>query len=219
MSQLELDFQEIAIRVPVVLFALSLHESAHAWVADRCGDPTARLLGRVSLNPLAHLDPIGTLCMIMTRFGWAKPVPVNPFNLRNPRRDDILVSAAGPASNLLMGVVCGLAFRLCWRILHSPWVGQEPGPVLVLLGRLTLEGVWVSCALGVFNLIPLFPLDGSHILKGLLPREMAIRYEALNPVMPLLLLVIVFTGGLGFVLGPPVVFLVSLFAGLPVFHS
>lgn len=215
---MQIDLDTIAIRIPVILFAISIHECAHAWMADRCGDPTARYAGRITLNPLAHLDPMGTICMVFFRFGWGKPVPVNPYNLHNPRRDDVLVSAAGPVSNFIMALVCGIAYRVCRMAFlgNAGYVPPRDGPVLPwFLCRLTIEGVFMACALGLFNLIPVFPLDGSHILKGLLPTELAIRYEGMNQFGWILLMLIIFTGGTSLILGPPLMFLVSLFAGIP----
>ncbi|MEW6359848.1 MAG: site-2 protease family protein [Planctomycetota bacterium] len=210
--------QEIAIRVPIVLLSLSVHESAHAWVADRCGDPTARLEGRITLNPLAHLDPMGTLCMIWARFGWAKPVPVNPYNLRNPRRDDILVSAAGPASNFAMALGFGIVFRIVAAVFGPALTAPNPPFIPWLIVHMALEGVVLSCALGIFNLVPIFPLDGSHVLKGLLPPHLGEKYESLNPVMPIALLILVFSNQLGVLIGPPIFLLVSLFTGIPMSH-
>lgn len=196
------------------LFALSIHECAHAWMADRCGDPTARYAGRITLNPLAHLDLMGTLCILFAPIGWGKPVPVNPYNLRNPRRDDILVSAAGPVSNFLMAFVCGIVFRVLVLASGGVLPAKEANFALWFLASLSLKGVLVACGLGVFNLVPLFPLDGSHILKGLLPTDLAVKYESLNPLMPVVLLILIFTGQLLYVVLPPIYFLVSLFTGL-----
>jgi len=183
-------------------------------MADRCGDSTARQMGRVTLNPLAHLDPIGTLCILFAPIGWGKPVPVNPYNLRNPRRDDILVSAAGPVSNFLMAIACGILFRIIVAIHGGSLPPREASFALWFVWSVALQGVIVACGLGLFNLIPVFPLDGSHILKGLLPTELAIKFERLNPIMPIVLLVMIFSGVLGYVVFPPIYFLVTLLTGI-----
>ena len=171
-----IDFAQVFIAFVVLLFSLTVHESAHAWTADRLGDPTGRLLGRVSLNPLVHIDPIGTVVMPLLmiflspgigRFlvGWAKPVPVNPSNLRNPRVDDILISLAGPWMNLLLAVVfMGLA-----RV--GLMVGSES--IAVLLAQTAR----LSLMLCFFNLIPIPPLDGSHVVRSLIGMSYETYYQ------------------------------------------
>jgi len=204
---------QLLIFIPNILFAITIHECAHAWSANRLGDPTARLMGRITLNPIAHLDPIGVLCFIFAGFGWGKPVPVNPFNLRNPRRDDMLVSVAGPVSNLIAAVAFGLLFRAA-----IPFV-QAKGSVLWVLANLAHAGVQLNVVLALFNLIPLYPLDGSHVLEGLLPRSVQSVYESFKSYGTTILLVVILLGSfanipiLSVVLGPPVSFLTKLFAG------
>ena len=182
---------------PVILFSLTLHEFFHAWTAFRFGDPTAARLGRLTLNPLAHLDLFGTIVMFASgfRFGWAKPVPVNPLNLRNPRVADIWISAAGPLSNLGLALLCGLVFRLT----DAPEVAQ----------RLLVAGVVINVTLAFFNLIPLFPLDGSHILRNLLPQEMTAAYDRFEQFAPWVLLVVVVSGAFWWVVGPIVTVVVA----------
>jgi Zn-dependent protease len=185
-----IDLGSVLIQYAVLLFSLSLHEASHAWMADRCGDYTARYLGRVTLNPIAHMDPIGTLLFPLLQFftrlpliGWAKPVPVNSVHLRNPRRDQILVSLAGPGSNLLAAAVSFMALA-AFKI-GSPHTGtmilnmavtmgvpHEPtimAPVLAMIFFLFI----INMALALFNLIPIPPLDGHWILYGFLPYRSA----------------------------------------------
>lgn len=157
--------------IPHVLFAISIHEGSHAYAAYYFGDDTAALMGRVTLNPLKHLDPWGVVAFIIMHFGWAKPVPVNPGRLRNPRRDEMLVSLAGPASNFALALVFVLILRLFWRQMLA-----GPGILNTLFLFLAL-GTQLNAVLGFFNLIPVPPLDGSHILAWFLPRDLARRFE------------------------------------------
>jgi len=189
------------------LFSISIHESAHALVADRCGDPTARDLGRISLNPLRHIELWGTILVpVLTAFsglpmiGWAKPTPVDTSRLRNPRRDNILVSAAGPASNLLTALAC-LLLLLALRAFSSEgativeqlsFVGSAglQGSALNPLATLLYRLLTISVILGMFNLLPVPPLDGSHILGQLLPAPVLGLYRAAAPFGFLILLVV-----------------------------
>ncbi len=156
----------LVLLAPPFLLTLTVHEFAHARTALAFGDPTAKYMGRVTLNPLAHLDPVGTLVLFLTRaFGWAKPVPVNPSNFTNRKLGEIAVSAAGVAANFGLGLMCGLALR-CWLAWGGePLTYYESHPVYIML-FFTMRVNFVLC---IFNLIPLFPLDGHHILRELLP--------------------------------------------------
>lgn len=177
MSSLE----SLILWAPAILFALTVHEYAHGWVADRLGDPTAREAGRLTFNPLAHLDPIGTLMLFLVHFGWAKPVPVNPYNLRNPKRDMIWVSLAGPVANILLAVLCAQVLKGLFSM----------GITSDVLFRMLYYGVLINLILAVFNLIPIPPLDGSKILMGLLPPEQAFRFAQLERSGPVILIVLV----------------------------
>jgi Zn-dependent protease len=185
----------IVVGVPGVL-AITVHEVAHGWAANRLGDPTAARLGRLSLNPLRHIDPIGSVLLpVLLKlvgspflFGWAKPVPVNWENLRNPRRDMALVAAAGPASNLLM---------LCiWALLFAK-VGTVPG-----LREMCWTGVLFNATIMALNLIPIPPLDGSRVLSAFLPPRLAVAYNRLEPFGLLIVIVLLATGMLGILLKP-----------------
>jgi Zn-dependent protease len=187
----------------VLLFSLSVHESAHAWTALRQGDPTARALGRISLNPLVHVDPLGTvvmpLLMIFTGvplLGWAKPTPVDPHRFRSLRQGQIVVSGAGPVSNLLLALLCTALLFVAVRLLPGP-LGEQPVVVLLSIG------VQLNVLLAVFNLVPLPPLDGSHVLEWALPNGMGHRYMAMiAPYGGLILLALVMSGLLFKVLSP-----------------
>ena len=185
----------IIFQVIVFLFAICVHESAHAWMAWRLGDPTARMLGRVSLNPIRHIDPVGTILLpalaLFYHFpmiGWAKPTPVDPRNFQNPMRDDILTSVAGPASNFLIAIISILGLRLLWVTGGHASVSEPIGILLTL-------SMAINVLLGVFNLIPIPPLDGSHVLRHMLPDGARRIYDTIG-IFGLLLL---------FVAGGPVI--------------
>jgi len=182
--------QTLAVSIPVFLLALTIHEFAHAWVANRLGDPTARLQGRLTLNPLAHLDPIGTLAIVLINFGWARPVPVDSRYLKNPRRDMVLIAAAGPASNMLLAAVSAFCYRMIpWEAASLEWAWLA-APVRAMLRT----GVLVNVVLAVFNLLPVPPLDGGRVLSGLLPLRQAITYSRLEPYGFLIIFFLFFTG-------------------------
>lgn len=149
------------ILIPVIIFALSFHEFAHGWVAFRHGDLTAKMNGRLTLNPLAHLDPFGALALYFMGFGWAKPVPVNPRNLENPKRDLLWISLAGPLSNFLLALISGMLLSV---LLRFGIIGGNSVFTIVLIMSLQ-----INLVLAIFNFIPIAPLDGSKILGGLLP--------------------------------------------------
>jgi Zn-dependent protease len=195
------------IAAPAILFSLTVHEFFHAYIAYRLGDNTARDMGRLTLNPLAHLDFFGTIMMFMSgfRFGWAKPVPINLFNLRNPRTADLWISAAGPLSNMGLALLFGLLFRLA----YGGAMALPPGVIQFLL-----FGVMINVSLAFFNLIPLYPLDGSHIMKSLLPVRFEIPLMEFERFAPFILMFLIIIGGFWFILGPFVTFFVHLFAGV-----
>lgn len=183
---MDLDIRELVLRLPVVLFSLTIHEFMHAWTAWKCGDDTAYRQGRVSLNPLVHLDLIGTLCLMFAPIGWAKPVPVNPYNYGRPRRDDILVSGAGVAANLAVAIVFSVFLRF------FPWgSGLLSEEVATIVFLLLLQLALVNFGLFVFNLLPIPPLDGSHILHELLPAQAAARFSQISRYGVIVLVVLV----------------------------
>jgi Zn-dependent protease len=171
----DIDPRELALRLPVVFFSLTIHEFMHAWTAWKCGDETALRLGRVSLNPMRHLDLVGTLCLVFAPIGWAKPVPVNPYNFNHPRRDEILVSGAGVAANLAVAIVLAIVLRLLFHYRMFP-TGEVGQAVLMM----AFMGMIINFGLFVFNLLPIPPLDGSHILGELLPVEAKARFAEIG---------------------------------------
>lgn len=181
---------ELVILVPVFLLALTIHEYAHGWVADRLGDRTARLQGRLTLNPLAHVDPIGTLAIFLIGLGWAKPVPVDYRYLQNPRRDMMLIAAAGPASNFVLAVALAGFLRV------FPWQSAAAAAdwLVVPVFHMLKMGVWVNLVLTVFNLLPIPPLDGGRVVSGLLPLRQALMYSRLEPYGFLIIFALFFSG-------------------------
>lgn len=172
----------LLISIPCVLVALVFHEVAHGFIAYKLGDPTARYMGRLSLNPLKHLDPIGTLCMVFFRFGWAKPVPIDVRYFKKPRRDIALSSLAGPVANLILALVGALLYSLCLALTYKVLPEYESFLYYVFYALLMLftSFTWLNISLAIFNLIPLPPLDGSRIFLIWLPYRVyakIVRYE------------------------------------------
>jgi Zn-dependent protease len=216
--------RQIAIWALPVLAAIIFHEVAHGWVAYRLGDPTAARLGRLTLNPLAHIDIFGTLLvplmLILANspfvFGYAKPVPVNYANLRHPKRDMIWVAAAGPIMNLLLA----LGFTILWKSLAGP-TGAESGKALssgsaTLLAPIVLmaqSGILINITLAVFNALPLPPLDGGRVLVGLLPDVLSRKLARIEPFGFIILIVLLMTRTLDRIIDPPTEFLLKLYLG------
>jgi Zn-dependent protease len=213
-SMLELSIvQKIAIWIVPILSAITLHEASHAYIANYFGDTTAKMLGRLSLNPMKHIDPIGTvlvpiLVALLTQFsfvfGWAKPVPINWSQLHNPRRDMALVALAGPLSNLGMALLW--AFCLKIGLMMDPKTSKV-ALFLLLTGN---AGVIINLILCVLNLIPLPPLDGSRVVSSVLPPKYSTTYERLEPFGLLILVLLLVTGILGFIMQPILQALLSL---------
>lgn len=202
----------VALGFGVLLLSLTIHEAAHALTADRLGDPTARSLGRVSLNPLVHIDLLGTIVLPVLAIvshlpiiGWAKPVPVNPRNLRHPQRDFAIIAAAGPMSNLLQAAVAAVLLR---AVLAGQTVRGASEPLVQVL-FLAIE---INLLLAFFNLIPVPPLDGGNVLLGLLPPRIAYRYAQLRQYGFLLLYVLLLTGVASALILPPTSLMMRLLA-------
>jgi Zn-dependent protease len=209
---LDFNLAQIFIQFAVLLFSLTIHEMAHAWTADRLGDPTARLLGRVSFNPIVHADLIGTVLFPLIALfgnvpllGWAKPVPVNIRQLHHPRRDYMLVAAAGPASNLVLAVVSAFALA---ALPISPVVLGEANVSAPLASFLSMA-VNLNILLAVFNMLPIPPLDGGNVLSGLLPRQFASLLNHVRPYGFMLLYALILTNGFYYLVLRPSMFLRS----------
>lgn len=203
--------QYAAVMALPLLFAITVHEAAHGWMARRLGDRTAEMLGRVTLNPLKHIDPIGTIVVPAILliaggfiFGWAKPVPVDPRNFAHPRRDMAAVAAAGPMVNLVMALIWALIAKLGLMLAAAtPWVSVP----LVLMGKI---GIFLNAILMVLNMLPLPPLDGGRVAVGLLPEPLADKVARIEPYGMFILVGLMVTGILGQVIGPPVLLLERL---------
>jgi Zn-dependent protease len=211
-----MDLKQLLLLAPPILLALTFHEFAHAYVANMYGDDTAKRSGRLTMNPLAHLDPLGTIMIFIVHFGWAKPVPVNPYNLRNPKHDMLWISAAGPLSNMILALISGLLLRLVSAMGILPDHHSLMGIFIILI-------VWslqINLALAIFNILPISPLDGSKILYGILPARFAKQIYLLERYGPFILIGLIifgqFTGVsvLGQMIWPFVRFFSSLFAGI-----
>jgi len=205
---------KLSIMLVPALLAVTCHEVAHGYAAERCGDPTARLLGRLTLNPLRHLDPIGTLALLLLGFGWARAVPVNPGNLRRTRQDMVLVALAGPGANLALALFCALCLR---------WGAALPGPLPADAPALAFSepislmaafGLYINVILALFNLLPIPPLDGGRVLVNVLPKRLADKLRRIEPFGLLLIVFLVFGTSLWqAVIAPLVMSLVTLLAG------
>ncbi len=205
--------QKIIVCVPPILLAVTLHEVAHGWMAKMYGDRTAEMLGRLSLNPIKHIDPIGTVLlpafMAITTgfiFGWAKPVPVSFNNLRNPKKDMAKVALAGPGANLIMMILWVIFLKIALLLPES--MSNLSVPLLYMAS----VGVYINCILMVLNLLPLPPLDGSRILASFLPGPLAYKFSKIEPYGLIILMALLFLGFLGKVLLPAVNAVMGLFS-------
>lgn len=202
------DLWEWILRIPVLLFAITIHEYAHGKAAFSLGDPTAKAMGRLTRNPLKHIDPLGAVCLFLFNFGWAKPVPVNPRYFKNPRSDIILMSLSGPLANFAAAFLAGLFIRYFFM----PWDVYQKLLVYTLI---------MNLGLGIFNLFPIPPLDGAHVLENLLPPRAADQFRKAARYGPVLLLMVVMldnfaqTGILSFLITGPLLRLAHWFSGLP----
>jgi len=189
------NFERLILLAPAFLLAITVHEFSHGYIAYRLGDPTAKDAGRLTFNPISHLDLFGTLALLFIGFGWAKPVPVNPYNFADPRKDNLWVALAGPASNFISAFFFGLLFRVLNPFMGSSEIGQV---ILVMI----YLAVWINLILTVFNLLPIPPLDGFHILEGLVSHESYIKLQEFSRYGPMILIGLI---------------LISSFAHIPIF--
>jgi len=195
---------EFVVLAPPFLLALTVHELAHGYAALKLGDPTASRAGRLTWNPLKHLDPMGVLCFFLLKIGWAKPVPVNAAYFKNPRQDMLVVSLAGPGANVLLGVASAVLVKI---VLFLDWL-----PVFFLqpLLQMLAASIWINIMLAVFNFLPIPPLDGSKILMGLLPARLAASFARLENFGFIVLLILFYTGILSSIVMPIISFAHSL---------
>ena len=217
----DINYLAVFISFLVLLFSLSVHEAAHAWAADRLGDPTARSLGRVSLNPLVHVDPIGTILFPLIALvtsapiiGWAKPVPIAPWRFEQPRRASLMVSLAGPLSNLALAFLAAVALRLLPAEAFANFgsVGQAAAAgnrILDPIARLAWGALQINLLLAIFNMLPIPPLDGSTVLAGVLPERAAAAFDRLRPDGFMLLYALLLSGGFSIIVSRPYHMLLS----------
>jgi Zn-dependent protease len=188
----DLDFKFLLIFVPVILFSLTIHEYSHAYIANKLGDDTAKRLGRLTLNPLKHLDPIGTILLLLVHFGWAKPVPVDPRNFKDPKKDMLYVAIAGPISNIITAIISAILLKyMIFNLASAGAFGAYSEPLIQFLVWMIFIGV----ILAVFNMLPIPPLDGSRVLYGLLPDHLANSIKKIETYGILIVFGIILFGG------------------------
>jgi Zn-dependent protease len=208
-----MDFEKIiyttAVWIIPVVFAITVHEVAHGWVANKLGDGTAKMLGRLTLNPVKHIDPIGTLLVPLAMvfmtgfaFGWAKPVPVSPANFKNPRKDMAIVAAAGPLSNVMMAILWVIFFKIVSMTVSNPDIAMG----LMKMGQ---AGIIINLVLFVFNLFPIPPLDGSKVLSGFLPHSASLLMDKIEPYGFFIVIGLLYFGVLGMVMNPIINYFMS----------
>ncbi len=197
---------QFIVLAPAILLALTVHEFAHGYVAYRLGDPTAKSMGRLTLNPLKHLDPLGTLAFFIIKIGWAKPVPVNPNYFKNPRKDMLWVALAGPVVNLILAVISAIAVKAVWFLAATLPYSSIAEAILVPLNMVLMASVWINLVLCIFNFLPIPPLDGSKILAGILPPDLARSYASVERYGFVIILVLAFSGLLSKMIMPVIAF-------------
>lgn len=215
-----IDLATLISRAIILVIAFTIHEFAHAWAADSFGDSTPRINGRLTLNPLAHLDPIGSLMLLFAGFGWARPVPVNPYTLRQHSRSAMMwVALAGPLSNFILAVLAAIPFQLNWLNLNDLFASPRSA---ILPSTIEFVGtfIFINLVLGIFNLLPLPPLDGDKVAAYFLPDNWNQAMDKIRPYGPMILIVLVLVGPslgldiLGWLIYKPVNYLFTLLLGL-----
>lgn len=208
----QINFSLIIIQAPVILLSLTVHEYFHGWTANKLGDPTAKNLGRLTLNPIAHLDVLGTILMFVVGFGWAKPVPIDARNFKDPRKGTLLVAIAGPLSNLATAVVAGIILR---PMIPKVLTGEiAPGSIDSLIVIILALAMVYGIALAVFNMIPIPPLDGSRVMYAILPDKYLYPYSRFEPYGVIFLFgLFIFGGGIFRYLLYPLSYISLLFSG------
>ena len=202
----------IIILAPPILLALTLHEYAHGYVAYRFGDPTAKALGRLTFNPLKHLDPVGTLAFFLINIGWAKPVPVNGAYFKNQKKDMLWVALAGPLTNLALAIVSAIAAKMLYQFVQIVPSSLLTEAIAVPLFQMMQASIWINLVLCVFNFLPIPPLDGSRIVMGLLSDDLARSYGSFERYGFIIILVLAFTGVLSSMILPIIQFAGNLLA-------
>jgi Zn-dependent protease len=193
---------ELIILAPPLLFALTLHEFAHGFIAYRLGDPTAKMAGRLTLNPLKHLDPLGTMAFFFIKFGWAKPIPVNAGYFRHPKQDMLWVALAGPVTNLGLAIISAILTKAVWLLASLLPYSSALDAIFLPLSAMLVASVWINLVLAIFNFLPIPPLDGGRILAGLLPDRLAESYKQIERYGFIIILILAFSGLLSQVILP-----------------
>lgn len=197
---------KIILLAPPILLALTLHEYAHGYVAYRFGDPTAKAAGRLTLNPISHLDPIGTIAFFLINIGWAKPVPVNGAYFKNPKKDMLWVALAGPVTNLILAIISAIAAKVVIQIALVLPPSLLAEAIIVPFFEMVKASIWINLVLCIFNFLPIPPLDGSRILMGILPDAMAQTYASFEKYGFVVILILAFTGVLSKMIFPLIQF-------------
>jgi Zn-dependent protease len=214
----KMNLTHLLFQIPILLITITIHEVSHGYVAYLLGDDTAKRAGRLTLNPISHIDPIGLLMLFIARFGWAKPVPINPYNFKNYKRDTAITAAAGPFSNFLMAIILSILFRVIINM--SPDILYFGNVVSRLFIQLLVYSIMINLALGLFNLIPIPPMDGSKILGGFLSDDAYARYTAQETRGAQILMIIILASMIfrlnliGSIIMPPLNFLLQFLIGI-----
>ncbi|MFN2355227.1 MAG: site-2 protease family protein [Desulfopila sp.] len=197
---------KIILLAPPILLALTLHEYAHGYIANRLGDPTAKMSGRLTLNPLRHLDPFGAIAFFLINIGWARPVPVNGAYFKNPRKDMLWVALAGPVTNLCLAVISAIVAKIIFQLTLILPYSMLAEAIVVPLYEMLKASIWINLVLCIFNFLPIPPLDGSRIVVGLLPESMAETYTSFERYGFIIILILAFTGVLSKMILPIISF-------------